>query len=333
MTNREIGTKLDEKIRAERQTTNEILQLINLALERRAYLEHGYPSMFDWLVRGFKYSNAAAYRRIEAARLLKSVPEISAKLESGSVTLTTVSKAQSIIKAQEKASGVQVGIEAKAEIIEKIEGKSAQESEQVLFSLFPDVAASVQQERRTIVDQDSVRLSFNVPNAVIKKLQRAKEVLSHKFPNAGDAEILAYALDQLLETADPLLKKQKSVRKAMTRTASAAEVAPMLSYPFLEAPEKAPSRPHVDSLPKIKIRRDVLRNANASCTFKDPITGNVCGSRHQVQIDHIIPKELGGTEAPENLRALCRAHNIHAAEKIFGRRKMDKYRLRARGNA
>jgi len=39
--------------------------------------------MFDWLVNGFGYAKASAYERIEAAKLLRVVPEISEKLASG----------------------------------------------------------------------------------------------------------------------------------------------------------------------------------------------------------------------------------------------------------
>lgn len=62
MTNREIGFELEKLVREERKITNAVLQVICLGLESRAYLEHGFESMFEWLTKGFHYSNAAAYR-------------------------------------------------------------------------------------------------------------------------------------------------------------------------------------------------------------------------------------------------------------------------------
>lgn len=35
----------------------------------------------------------------------------------------------------------------------------------------------------------------------------------------------------------------------------------------------------------------------------------ICGSRHHVQVDHIIPLSRGGTSDIENLQPLCRYHN------------------------
>lgn len=77
---------------------------------------------------------------------------------------------------------------------------------------------------------------------------------------------------------------------------------------------------------KAAARRITIKSANASCTDKDPHTGRVCGSRYQMEIDHIIPKALGGGDEPENLRILCRKHNLYAAERVFGKKHMDRFR-------
>jgi hypothetical protein len=289
MTNREIGTKLEQLIRGERRITNEILEIINVALERRAYLELGYSSMFTWLVEGFGYSNAAAYRRIEAARLLKAVPEIKGKLEEGQVSLTTVSKAQSLLKTQERISGKKISSEQKSKIVKSIENKSARDAERSLFELLPEAAVGQNQERRKTINDSQTRLTITLSNETEFKLSRAKEILSHKFPSVGTAEIIDYALGFLLEKHDPLQRNSKTGSRAY-------------------------------------IRKMTVIGANGGCSFKDPVTGKVCGNRHQLQIDHIVPKAHGGSDDPSNLRALCRHHNIHAAEIQFGRKFMEQFR-------
>lgn len=50
-----------------------------------------------------------------------------------------------------------------------------------------------------------------------------------------------------------------------------------------------------------------------------------CGSTYALQIDHRVPLAAGGTDAPENLRVLCRKCNQRAAIKFFGQNKMSKY--------
>ena len=68
-------------------------------------------------------------------------------------------------------------------------------------------------------------------------------------------------------------------------------------------------------------RRCVWRRDAGACTFVDPETGQRCGSRHLLQIDHIQPFAMGGANSAENLRLLCAAHNRYRARKAVGSRR------------
>lgn len=274
MTTKEIQNRLGQLVKEERKLTKEILALINHALERRAYLELGYASMFEWLTKEYGYSNAAAYRRIEAARLLKVMPELAPRLERGEVNLSTLAKAQSIFRAEEKA-GRKPSVDEKRSAVTQIAGKSILEAEQALLKIFPAGASSVQRERCVALNEETIRLSINLTNQTAANLKRAREILSHKFPQASDGDLIAYALEFFLEQKDPLT--------------SAAEAE----------------------------RVKIFQRQGASCQFKSE-EGKVCGSRYQVQVDHIIPKSRGGTNDASNLRILCRQHNLFMAEEILG---------------
>ena len=73
-------------------------------------------------------------------------------------------------------------------------------------------------------------------------------------------------------------------------------------------------------------RKSVFQRSQGRCTFKDPTTGHTCGSRHQIEIDHIIPRALGGDDSPENLRVLCRQHNLYMSERILGQATANQWR-------
>ena len=73
MTNSEISEKFSSLVKTERKITLEILQLINLVEDRKLHLERGFGSLHDWLIKEHKYSESAANRRIQAARVLRSV--------------------------------------------------------------------------------------------------------------------------------------------------------------------------------------------------------------------------------------------------------------------
>jgi 5-methylcytosine-specific restriction endonuclease McrA len=60
----------------------------------------------------------------------------------------------------------------------------------------------------------------------------------------------------------------------------------------------------------------VFRRDRGLCQFKTA-EGKICGSRYQIEIDHIVPVSAGGTNSFENLRCLCRAHNQWKSDKIL----------------
>ncbi len=58
-----------------------------------------------------------------------------------------------------------------------------------------------------------------------------------------------------------------------------------------------------------KIKRIVL-DRDKHCQFIDRKTRKICGSKLFLEIDHIQPRFAEGNHATENLRILCKNHNI-----------------------
>ena len=296
MTNRELESRMDTLVRSERKITNEILTLIHEAEKRRLYIEEGFSSTHDWLIRKYGYSQSAANRRVQASRLLNSVPEVTAKLMDGKVNLTTLTQVQSTIRREERRSGERISSRTKQELVEKIEGKSADETQRILVEIYPD--AQPPKESLRACSADESRLTVVLDAEATEIIIRAKELLSHSHPHATWAEVIKQIGLTFLKARDPLKKK-------MTRQfAGAAE----------------------NGISKSALRRRVMERSKQACEFVDKETGRVCGSRHQVQIDHIQPRAMGGSDNIDNLRCLCRKHNILMAERSFGRGFMDQWR-------
>jgi hypothetical protein len=61
--------------------------------------------------------------------------------------------------------------------------------------------------------------------------------------------------------------------------------------------------------------------------------GHRCETRSFLEFDHERPKGRGGTSEAKNIRLLCRAHNLLAAERIYGeeyiRRKVSESRIKS----
>ena len=73
------------------------------------------------------------------------------------------------------------------------------------------------------------------------------------------------------------------------------------------------------------VRREVWKRDGGCCAWVGE-DGRRCCSRWQLEVDHIRPVALGGTSTADNLRLLCRAHNMLHAEQVYGREHMDRAR-------
>jgi hypothetical protein len=79
------------------------------------------------------------------------------------------------------------------------------------------------------------------------------------------------------------------------------------------------------------VRREVWARDSGCCTWSGD-DGRRCGSTWKLELDHVVAVARGGASEPDNLRLLCRAHNVLHAERTYGREQMERY-SRARGDA
>lgn len=293
LTNEELESKFSEVTKAERRITAELIELLREVDRRRLYLEQGYGNLFDWMVRKHRFSQSAAHRRIQAARLLKKVPEIKERLVEGILTLSAASQAQGAFQREEKRIGKEIPADEKRAVLTQLEGKSIRENEKLLGETFPS-SPSPRDNFRTL-NQKETRLSLTLENAAVSALARVKELLSHRLPNASWSEIVSHLILQFRRRHDPLLQKDSTSAAVNPRVISKS------------------------------MKTHVLKRAGGRCEFKSPSTGVVCGSRVHLEVDHIIPLALGGTNHPINLRALCRAHNLAEARRLLGNHTMDRF--------
>jgi hypothetical protein len=151
---------------------------------------------------------------------------------------------------------------------------------------------------------DESRYHLTVSRAFLRKLEAARAALSHSHPGASADEILEAGLDLLLERH----AKRKGLVKKPRKVAPAAK------------PEHVPAH----------VRRAVWERDGGRCQY--PLeSGGVCGSTHQVELDHVVPRARGGPSTIENTRILCRVHNDLAARQVYGNDWMDSFTRGKRG--
>lgn len=162
---------------------------------------------------------------------------------------------------------------------------------------------------------DCFLIRVTVPRRTYDKLHEAQVLLSHAVRLRDVAEVLDRALDALIA----LLKRRKIGSDSETaRIASAGAPA-----------AKGDGRKGDGRYIPTSIRRAVWDRDKGQCTFVSA-DGHRCGERRFLEFDHAEPVARSGSVTIETVRLLCRAHNQHEAERVFGAGFMDRKRGEAR---
>lgn len=306
ISNHELLNRMDKLVQSERKLTHVILCHINEVESRRLYGELGFDSMFKYLTRHCGYGEDSAYRRLQAARLLKKTPEVAQKLENGTLNLTQLTQVQKCLK-QESKVGVSIGSEQTLQILEQIENKSSLETKKVLAIEFNQPIHT--HETVTPQRDESVRLEVTFTGEQMKTLEQVKDLLSHTLPDGNWADVIVHLAEKHLQRTlgKNHAKNESTCQVTDTSAPKTAPATPNKTTPNFMTARK---RDHI----KITLRRKLLQKASHCCEFVDTKTNIKCQSRYQLQVDHRIPLARGGSNVESNLRVLCRTHNLLAAK-------------------
>jgi len=224
-------------------------------------------------------------------RLVREIPELREDLVSGRQTLSNLAAAQKFFRI-EKEHRV-LSVEDKREVLEKLEGKSSRECEKELLKISSAPIEIVRPEKTRVIDEEHTELKLVLDKELLSKFKRLRELRSHANPQMTYAELLNYLADEALKRLEPKLPKQPPT-------------------PEVEKPAGVRI-----ALP-ISLKRAVWHRDQGRCSWTHPQTGQACGSRTYLEIDHWVPIALGGRNEISNLRLRCRAHNAREAVKQFG---------------
>ncbi len=272
-----------------------LLHLIEVEA-RRLDLRSACSSLYDFCQLRLGMSESQAVRRIEAARLVRRFPPLLGHIERGEIHLTALL----LLRDQFTDDNIE-------ELVASAAGKTKREIQELVAMRAPkpDVMPTItalptpsplqspspaqvpsSPARLEPLAPSRHRLELTVSTEVRAKLERARDLMSHRV-DRGDLETV---LDQAL---DALLAKLENERVG-------------------------------DGVPRT-VRREVFDRDGEQCTFTDE-RGNRCPSRTHLELDHAIPRARGGRDEASNLRVVCRAHNQLYAEEAFGREHVEHQR-------
>ncbi|QLY24337.1 HNH endonuclease [Bdellovibrio sp. KM01] len=331
----ELLNRVEKLARTERKITHLILWHIVEIESRRLFLDLGYTSLFKYMTAHLHYSEDAAYRRIQAARLLKKVPQVDKAIESGSLNLTQLQNVQKCLNV-EFESGRKISAQQTANLLEQIQNKSSVETQKILAVEF-DQPIQIHESLKAQRD-DSTRMQIIMTEDQMKDLQHAKDLLSHVLPNPSWADLISYLAKAEIkkrlgkdkaeflnsseknqdEKAVPVSEKVVPVRNekvSLNNGKCLNEIGKFADNEMVGADRGTENRMSQRKYLNVTSRRVLLVKANHCCEFVHK-NGERCQSRYQLQVDHKVPLALGGSNDMENFRVLCRTHNLSEARRM-----------------
>ena len=300
LTNQKFTERFKAIVKEERRITAEVLLYFREAEKRMLFAEYAYPSLLAFAVGELRYSESAACRRISAMRVMRDIPEVKEKIQTGELSLSTVTQASTFIRQSEKQSQEKFTIEEKRDVLKAIEGQSIQKTEKILLSLNPDLKPLTEEKQRAQAD-GSVQVTTTLDAELMGQLEEIQVLLGKKMQIKDLLKFLAQ-------------EKLKSLRQKSQRPAPpTAAVKPITVSNQETVPEPVRTRPAIS----VHIKRTLLNQSGYRCCFVDPVSNRRCEEKHHLQIDHIMPKAFGGSDDVTNLEVLCGSHNkLRALQKL-----------------
>jgi hypothetical protein len=322
-----------------RDVTVELIAHLVEVARRGLHRGEGPGKLFGYLTEVLRFSGAAAWNRIQAARAVRRFPVVLDLLADGSVNLTTV---RILVPHLTKANDREVLAEAK--------GKSTRDVKAIAGRLAPrpDVPSSVRklpaprpasvvaatghdrdeapaapspagpvrtsatpsgpaesvkpESHRPVVEPLAparYRMQITLDEEMHDDLECLQGLMRREIPDGDPAEIVRQGLKML--RADR--QKKAFAATARPRTFKAG----------------APESRHVEA----EVRRQVWRRDGGRCAFigRD---GRRCTERSHLEFHHLRAYALGGGKTADNISLRCRAHNAYEAERVFDRIREDR---------
>lgn len=300
LTDGQLLTDLKKYVCDERALLSRILYHLKEVNDRKLYSSLGFKSLFEYACIELKYSHDQAYRRIQAMKLLKELPEISQKIDSGSLNLSHITQAQRFFNDLKKN---QVPLKShlkmnKIEILNLIEHKSSREAEKTLIKLNPLPEHNLPSETKKQITPTQINVNFLMSDDLEAKLEEIKALLGSKGVGISLADLINTMATLTLEK----LKENKFGKKWVNLDKSRG----LNQETFQNTRIMNNSlNTKIMNVHKYKNKRYLSKQLKSEIWHRDRGQCVKCHSKTYLNYDHKQPLALGGETSAVNLRLLC----------------------------
>ena len=188
---------LKNLVTTERKTLSDILKHLQTVYDTRLFAKLGYSNLHKYLIKELGYSESAAFRRVQALKLVKEIPSTQKMIENGSLNLSGITQLQTMLKGKTT--------EVKIEAIDKVKNVSTAAARDTLFGLCPEKESHPRDHKKQ-VSSTHTRFAMTLSKTTAEKMDLVK-AQTKKYENE---ELMKYLLDLAIATNN---KKQNIVTR------------------------------------------------------------------------------------------------------------------------
>ena len=312
--------------------TAELIAHLAEAVRRKLHRPAGYPSMYLYCVHELGMSEAVAYKRSRAARVVLRFPQVLTAIAEGRLHLDAVRLLAKHFRRHNIESLIHAAThrtshEVKLLIAERFPTLDVPTSLRPMLPascavtprMAPDVNESSELDAHPVQD-----ISLNTPTPKNTLPPAALEPYPRVDPTSPGRFALQISLDQ--RTHDLLRRAQELLGPAanghdMAQVLGRAleELVRRLEHEKFAATDSPRARRSLANGRYVpaEMKREVAERDGYQCAFVSA-TGRRCSERSDLEVDHVVPIARGGRTTLDNLRLLCAAHNQYEAERVYG---------------
>lgn len=316
LTDDELHETMIKLGQSERELMTKTLHHLREVESRRLFSKYKKESLFAYAVEFMGYSEAQANDRISAMRLMRELPMIEEKIESGALNLTNIVKARTVFRHEKKAQRERTK-EQKLELLESIERLSTREAIKTLeLQSFADIP---KKKNEVALDQFAPKVQA--------KLKRLLDVRANVDPSLTLHDLIDQMADLSLEKWDPVRKAERVMKRASRKPDKAVAESDLRDRTVEVDSKTEECDAPVPVAQQVKQRRTRYIKAATSHGLFAKFRGHCsnCGTGRAIERDHIVSFAIGGSSEFENLQLLCRNCNQRKAIETYGAETMRSY--------
>jgi 5-methylcytosine-specific restriction endonuclease McrA len=352
-----LALRLRELAGEERNVQVDFLLHLGEFDRRRAYVEAGHPSLWQYCLEVLHLREGAAGRRIQAMKVLRRFPRLEGALRDGRLCISTIALLGQVLTEENQDDLLaRAAYRTKAEVDHLVASVQARTAPRAGVRKLPEREPAMASASLSLAPTEAPAKAADEPapapehpaslldRSVPVDLSAAPAFVCAKPNRPPERRAVTESQWSLRVTIDRACNEDlESLKSLLAHKIPDGDLAAVLHEAIRCGIEKhakrkgavAPARKANRAVPSAnqkatasipaEVRREVWRRDGGRCAFV-AADGRRCNSQWKLELDHIRPVALGGTSAVDDLRVACRSHNLLYAERAFGREHMDRFR-------